>query len=191
MKNNYHLNDLRRGNEKHVNEGLEKHSIFFYAFSSSNQFTFSFHGDLLFGFFPLAPFAIFPSAHLLPICKFTSSEASEPRSGWWWRKQWRTICQEKIRHAPKHHPSKFTSRRIMSVAGGARSFPRLSARRVTNDSQIGQTNHRRIMTKWFPWELICIRLPADCQGSAQKLFAPIKKLSMTQWNDASNCSSKV
>lgn len=79
MKNNYHLNDLRRGSRKHVNEGLEKHSIFFYAFSSSNQFTFSFHGDLLFGFFPLSPFAIFPSAHLQPICKFTSSEASPVR----------------------------------------------------------------------------------------------------------------
>lgn len=28
--------------------------------------------------------------------------------------------------------------------------------RVTNDSWIDDTNHRRIMTKWFPWELICI-----------------------------------
>lgn len=26
---------------------------------------------------------------------------------------------------------------------------------ITNDSWIEETNHRRIMTKWFPWELVC------------------------------------
>lgn len=39
----------------------------------------------------------------------------------------------------------------------------------------GETNHRRIMTKWFPWELICICLPADLSDSQRKLF-PIKNI---------------
>lgn len=78
--------------------------------------------------------------HFCPryVCKFISRGTE--------REQWKTICQTEM-NMPRASSIKILHcEQIMRRRG---SSPLLCLRMNQ------RTNHRRVMTKWFPWELIC------------------------------------
>lgn len=117
--------------------------------SSSNQFTFSFLDDLSFGSFLQRLFAG------LMRRIYVNSTRAKRIVGWLGRARSDYLSNENTTC------SKPSSIKIYISSNNEAADA--SESRVTNDSQIGQTNHRRIMTKWFPWELICIRFPAPAE----------------------------